>query len=127
MSVDDLKERDAFSVVSVALSKGQTEEIPDITSNGDQLTLRKSLSLGDLKENDVFSGVSVDSDLAASNDLPLQSGGNASKLESPIDSKKGHDKPESRLSSAVKKMISAFESSSPQVFYSSRYDKKSLC
>ncbi|CAM0953353.1 unnamed protein product [Alopecurus aequalis] len=109
MSVDDLEERDAFSVPSVALSEQQTEEIPGIPSKGGQLTLRKSLSLDDLKEG-------VDSGSAASKDLLLQSGGNTSKLEGPIDieSKKGQGKRTSRSSSAVKKMISAFESSSPQ-------------
>jgi hypothetical protein len=74
-----------------------------------------------LKENDVFSEVNVDSVLAVSKDLLLQSAGNISTLEGPIliDSKKGQGKPESRTNSAVKKMISAFESSSPQVLYSS--------
>jgi hypothetical protein len=63
----------------------------------------------------VFSEVNVDSDLAVSKHLPLGSAGNISRLEGPvhIDSKKG----QGRANSAVKKMISAFKSSSPQVLY----------
>jgi hypothetical protein len=118
---------DCFKILSDRpLPKEETKEITDIPRREDQLMLRKSVSLDDLKENDVLSGVRVDSDLVASKDLPLQDGGNTSTLESPvgIDSKKGQGKPESRLSSAVKKMISAFESSSPQVLYSSKYAKQ---
>lgn len=98
------------------VSKEQTKENSDIPSKSDQLMLRKSLSLDDLKDRDVFSGVSVDSDLAASKDQPLPSGGNTLTLEGSvdIDSKNGQGKPVSRSSSAVKKMISAFESSTPQ-------------
>jgi hypothetical protein len=113
MKLDDLKERDASSVVSVALPNEHSEEISDIASKGDQLTLRKSLSLDDLKDSYVPSVASLGSRAIGSNDLVL---------EGPIDidSKKGQGK-ESRLSSAVKKMITAFESSSPQVLYSSQY------
>uniref|UniRef100_A0ACD5T6I5 Uncharacterized protein n=1 Tax=Avena sativa TaxID=4498 RepID=A0ACD5T6I5_AVESA len=96
--------------------KEQNEDIPDIPGKEDQLTLRKSMSLDDLKERDALSRVTVDSDLTASKELPLRSGGSTSMLEGPIDteSKKGQGK----SSSAVKKMISAFESSSPQVPHS---------
>uniref|UniRef100_A0ACD5TCX3 Uncharacterized protein n=1 Tax=Avena sativa TaxID=4498 RepID=A0ACD5TCX3_AVESA len=92
--------------------KEQKEDIPDIPGKEDQLTLPKSISLDDLKERDVLSRVTVDSDLTASKELLPQSGGSTSMLEGPIDteSKKGLGK----SSSAVKKMISAFESSSPQ-------------
>lgn len=97
------------------LSKEQTEKISDIPSKGDQLTLWKSLLLDDLKESAVFSEIRVDSRMKASKDLLLPSVGSTSKLEGPIiGSKKGHGEPESRASSAVKKMISAFESSPPQ-------------
>ncbi|XP_037473837.1 uncharacterized protein LOC119349846 isoform X2 [Triticum dicoccoides] len=98
------------------LPKEHAEDIPGIPSKDDQLTLRKSMSLDDLKKRVVFSETSVDSGMVASKDLPLQIGGNTSMLEGPIDinSKKGQGKPKSRSSSAVKKMISAFESSSPQ-------------
>lgn len=110
MKLDDLKERDASSVVSVALPNEHSEEISDIASKGDQLTLRKSLSLDDLKDSYVPSVASLGSRAIGSNDLVL---------EGPIDidSKKGQGK-ESRLSSAVKKMITAFESSSPQAPHS---------
>ncbi|KAM0887166.1 hypothetical protein ACQ4PT_029217 [Festuca glaucescens] len=119
MKLDDLKERDASSVVSVALPNKHSEEISDIASKGDQLTLRKSLSLDDLKDRDVPTVASSGSRAMGSNDLALQSGGTTSTLEGPIDidSKKGQGK-ESRLSSAVKKMITAFESSSPQAPHS---------
>ncbi|KAM0908738.1 hypothetical protein ACQ4PT_015227 [Festuca glaucescens] len=119
MKLDDLKERDASSVVSVALPNENSEEISDIASKGDQLTFRKSLSLDDLKDRDVPSVASLGSCSTGSNDLALLSGGTASPLEGPIDidSKKGQGK-ESRLSSAVKKMITAFESSSPQAPHS---------
>ncbi|KAM3300796.1 hypothetical protein ACQJBY_041695 [Aegilops geniculata] len=98
------------------LPKVHAEDIPGIPSKDDQLTLRKSMSLDDLKNRVFFPETSVDSDMVASKDIPLQIGGNTSTLEGPtnINSKKGHGKPESRSSSAVKKMISAFESSSPQ-------------
>ncbi|VAH11706.1 unnamed protein product [Triticum turgidum subsp. durum] len=86
------------------LPKEHAEDIPGIPSKDD------------LKKRVVFSETSVDSDMVASKDPPLQIGGTTSMLEGPIDadSKKGQGKPKSRSSSAVKKMISAFESSSPQ-------------
>lgn len=89
----------------------------------DQPTLRKSLSLADLKER----ATSVHPDLAAPKDPPPpppprptyhfgRVGRNTWTPEGPVDlgSKKVQAKPGSRSSSAVKKMISAFEGSSPQ-------------
>lgn len=88
----------------------------DFPSKEDQPTLRKSLSLADLKER----ATSVHPDLAAPEDPPPPpppgSGRNTSTPEGRADlgSKKVQAKPGSRSSSAVKKMISAFEGSSPQ-------------
>uniref|UniRef100_A0A0E0L002 Uncharacterized protein n=1 Tax=Oryza punctata TaxID=4537 RepID=A0A0E0L002_ORYPU len=77
-----------------SLSKQQFE--------GDQPTFRKSMSLDDFQEK-------------TTRDSPVQSvGRNMSSFEDPNDSERGHDKPESTSSSAVKKMISAFEISPPQ-------------
>uniref|UniRef100_A0A453A4D0 Uncharacterized protein n=1 Tax=Aegilops tauschii subsp. strangulata TaxID=200361 RepID=A0A453A4D0_AEGTS len=101
--------------------KEQAEEISDIPNKEDRLTLRKSMSTDDLKRRAVFSEISIGTNKAASKKPPLQ----ASTSEGPIDmkglpprsdigSKRGQGEPESRSSSAVKKMISAFESSSPQ-------------
>ncbi|KAF6998063.1 hypothetical protein CFC21_014222 [Triticum aestivum] len=101
--------------------KEQAEEISDIPNKEDRLTLRKSMSTDDLKRMAVFSEISIGTNTAASKKPPLQ----ASTSEGPIDmkglpprsdigSKRGQGELESRSSSAVKKMISAFESSSPQ-------------
>lgn len=103
--------------------KEQAEEISDVPSKEDRLTLRKSMSLDDLKGRAVFSEISIKgTNMAAPKNPPLQT----STSEGPIDinglppkggigSKRGQGEPEGRSSSAVKKMISAFESSSPQV------------
>ncbi|KAL5231902.1 hypothetical protein ABZP36_030678 [Zizania latifolia] len=82
-----------------ALSKQPEEKhiSKNIPSKGDQPTLGRSMSLDDLQEK------------ATRESLVQSVGRNRSRFEDPIDSKK----PESRLSSAVKKMI-AFESSSSQ-------------
>lgn len=69
--------------------------------------------LDDSQGRAVFSGINVDPRMNASRDLLLQSDG--TKFEDPDGSKQGHGKPDSRSSSAVKKMISAFESTSSQV------------
>jgi len=91
----------------------------DFPSKEDQPTIRKSLSLADLKDR----ATSVHPDLAAPDDPtpppppPPGSGRNTWTPEGPVDlgSKKAQAKPAgSRSSSAVKKMISAFEGSSPQ-------------
>jgi len=88
----------------------------DFPSKEDQPTLRKSLLLADLKER----ATSVHPDLAAPEDPPPPpppgSGRNTWTPEGRVDlgSKKVQAKPGSRSSSAVKKMISAFEGSSPQ-------------
>jgi hypothetical protein len=95
------------------LSKRLIEKISSIESKRDQTKLRESPSVDDLQDKAIFSGISVDPQINASGDLLLQSG--SRKSEDPDGSKKGHSKPESRSSSAVKKMISAFESTSPQV------------
>ncbi|XP_006654168.1 uncharacterized protein LOC102706101 [Oryza brachyantha] len=65
----------------------------DIPSEGCQPTLRKSMSLDDLQEKAVLSANTADSQMEDARDSLMQS----------------------ELSSAVKKMISALESSSPQV------------
>ncbi|KAE8789302.1 hypothetical protein D1007_36553 [Hordeum vulgare] len=102
--------------------KEQPEEISDIPSKEDRLTLRKSMSTDDLKGRAVFSEISIGMNTAAPKNPPLQT----STSEGPIDikrlppksdigSKRGQgEQQERRSSSAVKKMISAFESSSPQ-------------
>jgi hypothetical protein len=75
------------------------------------------VSLDDLQERAVFSGINVDPRMKASRNLLLQRGvRNTSRFEDPSSSKKGNSKPESKSSSSVKKMISAFEGTSPQVF-----------
>ncbi|KAL5202014.1 hypothetical protein ABZP36_012966 [Zizania latifolia] len=72
--------------------------ISNIPSKGDEPTLRKSMSLDGLQEK-------------ATRESPVQSvGRNSPRSEDPIDSKKL----ESRSSSAVKQMITAFQSSSSQ-------------
>ncbi|XP_044985294.1 uncharacterized protein LOC123452655 [Hordeum vulgare subsp. vulgare] len=103
--------------------KEQPEEISDIPSKEDRLTLRKSMSTDDLKGRAVFSEISIGTNTAAPKNPPLQT----STSEGPIDikrlppksdigSKRGQgEQQDRRSSSAVKKMISAFESSSPQV------------
>ncbi|XP_048549444.1 uncharacterized protein LOC125529076 isoform X2 [Triticum urartu] len=101
--------------------KEQAAEISDITSTEDRLMLRKSMSMDDLKGKAVFSEISIDTNMASPKNPPLQT----STPEGPIDikglppksdigSKRGQGELESRSSSAVKKMISAFESSSLQ-------------
>ncbi|XP_025805945.1 uncharacterized protein LOC112884682 [Panicum hallii] len=97
------------------LSKRLIEKI-NIQSKGDgRPKLRKSVSLDDLQERAVFSGINVDPRMKASRNLLLQRGvRNTSRFEDPSSSKKGNSKPESKSSSSVKKMISAFEGTSPQ-------------
>nr|XP_034584939.1 uncharacterized protein LOC117847763 isoform X1 [Setaria viridis]TKW25512.1 hypothetical protein SEVIR_3G124000v2 [Setaria viridis] len=97
------------------LSKQLIEKIPNIRSKGDERPkLRKSVSLDDLQERKVFSGISVDPRMKASRDLLLQRGVRNTWFEDPSGSQKGNGKVESKSSSSVKKMISAFEGTSPQ-------------
>ncbi|CAN6331763.1 unnamed protein product [Urochloa humidicola] len=98
------------------LSKRIIEKISNIQSKGDgQPKLRKPVSLDDLQDRTVLSGINVDPQTKASRDLLLQRGvRNISGVEDPSGSKKGNGKPESKSSSSVKKMISAFESTSAQ-------------
>ncbi|CAL4909866.1 unnamed protein product [Urochloa decumbens] len=98
------------------LSKRLIEKISNIQSKGDgQPKFQKSVSLDDLQDKTVFSGINVDLRMEASRDLLPQRGvRNTSGFEDPSDSKKGNGKPESKSSSSVKKMISAFEGTSPQ-------------
>ncbi|OEL29487.1 hypothetical protein BAE44_0009495, partial [Dichanthelium oligosanthes] len=98
------------------LSKRLIEKISNIQSKGDgRPKLQKSVSLDDLQERTMFSGINVDPRMKASRDLLLQRGvRNTSRFEDPSGSKKGNRKPESKSSSSVKKMISAFEGTSPQ-------------
>ncbi|CAL4895214.1 unnamed protein product [Urochloa decumbens] len=99
-----------------SLSKRLIDKISNIQSKGDgQPKLQKSVSLDDLQDRAVFSGVNVDPQMKAPRDLLLQRGvRNTSGFEDPSGSKKGNGKPESKSNSSVKKMISAFEGTSPQ-------------
>ena len=99
------------------LSKRLIEKISNIQSKGDgQPKLRKSVSLDDLQERAAFSGINVYPRMKASRNLLLQRGvRNASRFEDPCGSKIGNGKPESKSSSSVKKMVGAFEGTSPQV------------
>lgn len=101
------------------LSKRLIEKISIIQRKGDeQPKLQKSVSLDDLQERTVLSGINVDPRMKASRDLLLQRGvRNTSTFEDPSGSKKGNGKPGSKSSSSVKTMITAFESTSPQVFF----------
>lgn len=98
------------------LSKRLIEKISNMQSKGDgQPKLRKSVSLDDLQERAAFSGINVYPRMKASRNLLLQRGvRNASRFEDPCGSKIGNGKPESKSSSSVKKMVSAFEGTSPQ-------------
>ncbi|CAN6336601.1 unnamed protein product [Urochloa humidicola] len=98
------------------LSKRLIEKISNIQSKGHgQPKLQKSVSPDDLLERTTFSGINVDPQMKASRDLLLQRGiRNTSEFEDLSDSKKGNGKPESKSSSSVKKMISAFEGTTPQ-------------
>jgi hypothetical protein len=102
------------------LSKRLIEKISNIQSKGaERSKLRKSLSLDDLQERAVLSGINVDPRMKrASRDLLLQRGVRETlSLEDPSCSKKGNSIPESKSSSSVKKMISTFEGTTPQVFF----------
>ncbi|VAH11710.1 unnamed protein product [Triticum turgidum subsp. durum] len=101
--------------------KEQAEEISDIPSKEDPLMLRKSMSMDDLKGKAVFSEISNDTNMAAPKNPPLQTSTSQGAIDikglppkSDIGSKRGKGELESRSSSAVKKMISAFESGSSQ-------------
>uniref|UniRef100_A0A0D9WE46 Uncharacterized protein n=1 Tax=Leersia perrieri TaxID=77586 RepID=A0A0D9WE46_9ORYZ len=76
----------------IPLSKQLVENISDISSEGDQPTVWKSMSLDDLQEKAVFSATTSDLQMKDTRDSLGQSAS----------------------SSAVKKMISSIESSSPQ-------------
>jgi hypothetical protein len=108
------------------LTKRLIQKISDIESKRDQTNLQMRLSPDDLPDRAIFSGINMDPGIRASRGLLLQNDGG--KSEDPNASKKGRGncKPESRhgngepdsrssTSSAVKKMISAFESTSSQV------------
>lgn len=101
------------------LSKRLIEKISNIQSKGaERSKLRKSLSLDDLQERAVFSGINVDPQIKASRDLLLQwNVRDTLRLEGPSGSKKGNSIPESKSSSSVKKMVSTFEGTTPQVFF----------
>ncbi|KAK3137823.1 hypothetical protein QOZ80_5AG0360950 [Eleusine coracana subsp. coracana] len=101
------------------LSKRLIEKISNIESKREQTItkLQTSLSLDDKQDRAISSGIDVDPCLKASRDLLLQTG--SRKFEDPDGSKEGLGKPESRSNSAVKKMISAFESTSSQGILSS--------
>ncbi|KAL6848830.1 hypothetical protein ACP4OV_021413 [Aristida adscensionis] len=104
-----------FNFPDSPLSKRLNEKISDIPSKGDVPKLPKSISLNDLQERAIDSGTKVDTGMKASRDLLVQSNDrDTSRSEDSNGSKKGHGRPKSGASSSVKKMISAFESSSSQ-------------
>ncbi|KAM3413358.1 hypothetical protein ACQJBY_004501 [Aegilops geniculata] len=102
--------------------KDQAEEISDIPSKEDPLMLRKSMSTDDLKRRVVFSEIIIGTNTAVPKNPLLQTSTSECSIvdikglppKSDIGSKRGQGEPESRSSSAVKKMISAFESGSSQ-------------
>ena len=94
----------------------------DIPSHAAPRKLRTSMSMEELKGKAVFSEISNDRILAAPKNPPLQTSTSQGAIDikglppkSDVGSKRGQGEPESRSSSAVKKMSSAFESGSPQV------------
>jgi hypothetical protein len=108
------------------LSKRLIEKISNIQSKGaERSKLRKSLSLDDLQERAVLSGINVDPRFkkASRDSLPQRGVRDTLSLEDPSGSKKGNTIPESKSSSSVRKMISTFEGTTPQVCFSSKHFK----
>uniref|UniRef100_A0A0E0HBA7 Uncharacterized protein n=1 Tax=Oryza nivara TaxID=4536 RepID=A0A0E0HBA7_ORYNI len=83
---------DGYVLSQDSLLSKQVENISNISREGDESSVRKSMSLDDLQEKAVFSAIIVDPQMKDTKESPEQSGSN----------------------SAVQKMISAFQSSSPQ-------------
>ncbi|TVU01959.1 hypothetical protein EJB05_52608 [Eragrostis curvula] len=111
---NDLHDRETFSGINVDPLMKASRDLLLQQGGGGKI---EDPTLEDLQDIETFSEINVDPPMKASRDLLLQGGGG--KIEDPNGSKKRHNKPESRSSSAVKKMISAFENTSSQGIFSS--------
>ncbi|TVT99038.1 hypothetical protein EJB05_55668 [Eragrostis curvula] len=111
---NDLHDRETFSGINVDPLMKASRDLLLQQGGGGKI---EDPTLEDLQAIETFSEINVDPPMKASRDLLLQGGGG--KIEDPNGSKKRHNKPESRSSSAVKKMISAFENTSSQGIFSS--------